>query len=132
VTPALIFSGLAVLAVTCADPVAQLLASDMRDAIHRAGRSLKGVAADIDVPLNKLYDQLNGHTPFTYCWRVLCLPDVRVEFFDIQAQRVNAVFVRVEEMRELVVTVKALACERAKRRMAKASLPHVGQKAQAV
>lgn len=130
-TPALVFSGLAVLAVTCADPIAQLLASDMRDAIHRAGRSLKGVAADIDVPLNKLYDQLNGHTPFTYCWRVLCLPDVRVEFFDIQAQRVNAVFVRVEEMRDLIAEVRQFTTS-ARKRMVKASLPTIGRKAEAM
>jgi len=110
--------------IAVADPAAQLLAVDMRDAIHLSCRSLKSIAIDLDVPMNKLSDQLNGKTPFTYCWRILAMfPDVRLEFCDIQAQRVEAMLVRSAEIRELIAEVKQFTTG-VRKRMAKSALPN--------
>jgi hypothetical protein len=133
-TPELLLVGCVALVagVTVADPAAQLLAADMRDAIHLACRSLKSIAIDIDVPMNKLSDQLNGKAPFTYCSRILAtFPDVRLEFCDIQAQRVEAMVIRCAEIRDLVSEVKQFT-RGVRKRMAKAAMPDIGRKAQAV
>jgi len=131
-TPALVCSGLLVGAVAFTDIIAKQLGEDMYKAIHHACQSPKGIAIDLDVPLNKLYDQLNGNAPFTYLWRILAaFPDVKLEFYALQAARVDAAFVRAGELRELVGGVRTLLAQLPKR-MAKASLPVRGRKVQAV
>lgn len=134
-TPALFCLCFVCVSVAVVDPVARQIAADMRAAID-AHQSVKIVSLDLRIPLNKLYDQVNGNAPFTSFVRILAAyPDVRAEFYRIQAGRIDAVFVRVTEIRDLVVEVKALVATTAtntKRRMAKASLPDVGRKAEAV
>lgn len=139
-TPAILVAGLVSAAVVFTDPLAQQLAADMRRAIHLACQTPTGISIDLKIPLNKLYDQLNGNAPFTYLWRILAaFPDVKLEFYDIQTARVNALVIRVSEVRDLVTEVKQFTAgvrsrmeHRLHKRMAKASLPHVGRKAQAV
>jgi hypothetical protein len=106
------------------DPAARQFAADVSDAIDRAGLSRKGVAIDLGVPLNKLCDQLNGKTPFTYFWRFVAGldDDFKRELWEIQAARVNAVLLAVPDLRELVCEVRELV---GRKRMAKSSLmPH--------
>ena len=131
-TPALLLLCLVCAAVAFADPVARQLAADAYKAIDDACHAPKDIAIDLDVPLNKLYDQLNGNAPFTYLWRILAaFPDVRLEFYDIQTARLNATLVRPGELCDLVGGVRQLIGSVPKR-MAKASLPDVGRKAEAI
>lgn len=130
-TLTLYFLCLVLAPVAFADPAARLIAADMRTAIDRACHSLQSVAIDLEVPLNKLSDQLNGKASFTYLWRILAtFPDVRMEFYDIQTDRANAVLVRAGELSALVGGVRDLIAAVPKR-MAKASLLERGRKVQA-
>lgn len=88
----------------------QQLCADVREALRRAGESLKSAAITIDAPQNKLSDQLHGKAPFTYLWRMLQdMPAAfEREFRKIRAARGGDAYVEHPELVELVNVVRNL------------------------
>jgi hypothetical protein len=127
-TPAFVFV-FAPLAPMLLDEAAQQLAKDATAALDQSGWTPKSAAGELDVPLNKLYDQLNGKAPLTYLWRMLVgLDGFRCELFDIQGQRAGLFLLRHTDLQRLVRGVESLSASlSAKRRMAKAALTQARQ-----
>jgi hypothetical protein len=123
-TPAFVFV-FAPLAPMLLDEAAQQLAKDVTAALAQSGWTPKSAASELGVPLNKLYDQLNGKASLTFLWRMLVgLDGFRVELFDLQGQRAGLFLLRNTDLQRLVRGVESLS---AKRRMAKAALPQARQ-----
>jgi hypothetical protein len=131
------------------------LLEDVRLAMKRADLTSDWVARSIDVPPQKLSDQLLGKAPFTAWWRfstaALDGTDFWDEFLDLRAKRRSRALVRTdlwqfiaavrevvlarEDMRYAVLDAVDAAVSGARKPMAKAALaPQAlgGQKVQAV
>lgn len=117
-TPATLCIGL-VLAPVFTDAAAKFLAADVKKALEHAVVPLKVAAIELDVPLNKLSDQLNGKAPFTYCWRFFAWDDAdptvathaedfKKAFLNLQADRIGAVLVQGPDLCDLVRSVREL------------------------
>lgn len=99
----------------------RVLCADVREALRRAGESLKSAAITIEAPENKLSDQLNGKAPFTFLWRLMQdMPAAFArEFHEIRATRHGDTYVKHSDLVELIATVRTIGGHRA----LKASLP---------
>jgi hypothetical protein len=109
------------------------LAADAKTAIKRADLTLDYVSRVTGIPIQRLSDQLNGKTPFTGFWRLFTgemrQTDFALEFFDIQAGRIDAVVLRGERLIGLVMRMDVLLGSTPKP-VAKASLMFEEQKEQ--
>jgi hypothetical protein len=87
------------------------LCADIKDALRASNRDLTAVACDIGGPalLARLSNQLNGHEPPTYLWRVLAVmgPEAWTAFLTLRAKRVGREVVS-EDIGALVNAVRAL------------------------
>lgn len=123
------FAGASAAAALAADPD---LAADAKLAMKRADLSLDYVARCTGIPHSRLSDQLNGKLPFTGFWRFFVgdmrETDFRVEFLELQADRLNRVLVRAD-LGLLLARVETLIAA-SRKPMVKAALPEDGQKAQ--
>lgn len=127
------------LALSMAYAVDQQLAEDSRLAMKRADLTLDWVCRAIgdgpDKPyaMNKLSEQLSGKRPFTAFWRFfvgeMAQTDFRAAFFEIQAERIDALFLRRSRAVDLLARMDFLLGS--PKPMAKASYAPQGQKEQA-
>ena len=110
------------------------LASIAREAMRRADLTQDYISRVTGIPVARLSDQLSGKLPFTGLVRFGCAEireetDFWLEFADVLAHQLHRDLVPSDWGR-LIAGVEELVG--AQRRMAKASLPAVEQKAEAV
>ena len=101
-----ILSAALISATLAIDSAAMQLVADIKLALKRADLSLDEVSYATGVPIQRLSDQLNGKTPCTCLWRLLVAPGMRdtffrLEFFTIQAERIDRAVVTVDLSRLL-------------------------------
>lgn len=106
----MLFAGAGLLGASlAADPE---LAADVKSALKRAGLSNDFVSRVTGISIPRLSDMLNAKIPFTGLCRLLSVKemketDFRVQFLDIQADRVNRLLISAD-FRELLTKVDAL------------------------
>ncbi len=114
------------------DAAAKQLAADVARAMKRADLTQDYVARVLGIPPSKLSLQLSGQLPFTTLWRFFVnvemqQTDFRLEFFDIQAERIDRRMVAMD----LGALVTSLQDAFGKKPMAKMALETAQKESQA-
>lgn len=85
------------------------LCADVREAMFRAGLSLKAVALTIQAPEARLSDQLHGKAPFTYLWRFTSLDDTFWDQLDlVRSERRGVLFIDSPDLVSLLTSIRTI------------------------